>query len=305
MSNREAEIRVLLGNDAIARGLVESGCQFMAAYPGTPSSEILPGVVRFKKENDLDIYIEWSTNEKVAFENALVASYTGKRTAVAMKQVGLNVAADPLMSAAYIGNVGGFVIISCDDPGPHSSQTEQDTRFMAMFAKVPVFDPSSAKEAQQMLPAAFDLSEKFQIPVILRPVLRVSHSQQTITFHPIPKIERKAHFKRNPQRWSATPRFRLALHKELNLKLQRMAEEFNSMSSFNFIDHDRDRAVLGIIAGGIGYAIARDVLVDLGLQEEVPVLKIGTPFPLPAERVDAFIEKCDHVLILEETEPVI
>ena len=109
------------------------------------------GVVRFKKENNLDIYIEWSTNEKVAFENALVASYTGKRTAVAMKQVGLNVAADPLMSAAYIGTVGGFVIISCDDPGPHSSQTEQDTRFMAMFAKVPVFDPASARDAQQML----------------------------------------------------------------------------------------------------------------------------------------------------------
>ena len=126
---------------------MESGCQFIAAYPGTPSSEILPGVVRFKKENNLDIYIEWSTNEKVAFENALVASYTGKRTAVAMKQVGLNVAADPLMSAAYIGTVGGFVIISCDDPGPHSSQTEQDTRFMAMFAKVPVFDPASAKRS--------------------------------------------------------------------------------------------------------------------------------------------------------------
>ena len=106
MSNKE--VRVLLGNDAIARGLVESGCQFIAAYPGTPSSEILPGVVRFKKENHLDIYIEWSTNEKVAFENALVASYTGKRTAVAMKQVGLNVATDPLMSAAYIGTVGGF-----------------------------------------------------------------------------------------------------------------------------------------------------------------------------------------------------
>ena len=113
MSN--GEVRVLLGNEAIARGLVESGCQFFAAYPGTPSSEILPSLVRFKKENNLNIYIEWSTNEKVAFENGLVASYTGKRTAIAMKQVGLNVATDPLMSAAYIGTVGGFVIISCDD----------------------------------------------------------------------------------------------------------------------------------------------------------------------------------------------
>ena len=299
------EVRVLLGNDAIARGLVESGCQFIAAYPGTPSSEILPGVVRFKKENNLEIYIEWSTNEKVAFENALVASYTGKRTAVTMKQVGLNVAADPLMSSAYIGTVGGFVIISCDDPGPHSSQTEQDTRFMAMFAKVPVFDPASARDAQQMLPIAFELSEKFQIPVILRPVMRVSHSQQTIVFNPIPKMERKANFERNPQRWSATPRFRFALHKELNLKLKKIAEEFISMTSLNFIEHDREKAVLGIIAGGIGYAIARDTLLDLGLQEKIPVLKIGTPFPLPTGMVEAFIRKCDHVLILEETEPVI
>ena len=154
----EGEKKVLLGNEVIARGIVESGCQFFAAYPGTPSSEILPAVVHFKKENDLDIYVEWSTNEKVAFENALVASYTGKRAAVAMKQVGLNVATDPLMSSAYIGTIGGFVIFSCDDPGPYSSQTEQDTRFMAMFAKVPVFDPCSQKEAQQMLPIAFELS---------------------------------------------------------------------------------------------------------------------------------------------------
>jgi len=303
MSDKEE--KVLLGNEAIARGLVEAGCQFFAAYPGTPSSEILPAVVRFKKEHNLDIYIEWSTNEKVAFENALVASYTGKRAAVAMKQVGLNVATDPLMSAAYIGTVGGFVVISCDDPGPFSSQTEQDTRFMAMFAKVPVFDPANPKEAQQMLPIAFDLSEKYQIPVILRPVLRVSHAQQTISFNPIRKIERKATFQHNPQRWSATPRFRFILHKQLNAKLKNIAEEFNSMTSLNFIENDQEKVVLGIVSGGIGYAIARDILLEKGLQKEIPLLKIGSPFPFPAEIVEAFLQKCDHVLILEETEPVI
>jgi indolepyruvate ferredoxin oxidoreductase alpha subunit len=301
----DTEQRVVLGNEAIARGVVESGCQFFAAYPGTPSSEILPAVVRFKKENNLDIYVEWSTNEKVAFENALVASYTGKRAAVAMKQVGLNVATDPLMSSAYIGTVGGFVIISCDDPGPYSSQTEQDTRFMAMFAKVPVFDPSSPKEAQQMLPIAFELSEKYQIPVVLRPVMRVSHAQQTVTFKPIRKVERKADFQRNPQRWSATPRFRFQLHKQLNVKLQKIAEEFNSMTALNFVEHDRERASLGIVAGGIGYAIARDIVAELGLREAIPILKIGTPFPFPTGIVEAFIQKCDQVLILEETEPVI
>jgi len=301
----DKEEKVLLGNEAIARGLVESGCHFFAAYPGTPSSEILPGIVRFKKENNLDIYIEWSTNEKVAFENALAASYTGKRAAVAMKQVGLNVATDPLMSSAYIGTVGGFVIISCDDPGPYSSQTEQDTRFMAMFAKVPVFDPANPKEAQKMLPIAFELSEKYQTPVILRPVLRVSHAQQTITFNPIPRIERKANFLRDPQRWSATPRFRFILHKQLNMKLKKIAEEFNAMTSLNFIENDREKTALGIIAGGIGYAIARDILRELGLQKEIPILKIGSPFPFPTELVEAFIQKCDHILILEETEPVI
>lgn len=301
----EKEQKVLLGNEAIARGLVESGCQFFAAYPGTPSSEILPAVVRFKKENNLDIYVEWSTNEKVAFENALVASYTGKRAAVAMKQVGLNVATDPLMSSAYIGTIGGFVIISCDDPGPHSSQTEQDTRFMAMFAKIPVFDPASAKEAQQMCPIAFELSEKYQIPMILRPVLRVSHSQQTITFNPILRLERKAHFPRNPQRWSATPRFRFILHKQLNEKLEKISEEFNSMTNLNFIEHGQDKAVFGIISGGIGYSIARDCLTEMGLWGDIPILKIGTPFPFPNQIVESFIQKCDHLLILEETEPVI
>jgi indolepyruvate ferredoxin oxidoreductase alpha subunit len=303
MSNKET--KVLLGNEAIARGLVESGCQFIASYPGTPSSEILPAVVRFKKENDLDTYIEWSTNEKVAFENALVASYTGKRAAVSMKQVGLNVATDPLMSAAYIGTIGGFVIISCDDPGPHSSQTEQDTRFMAMFAKIPVLDPASPRDAQTMLPIAFDLSEKFQIPVLFRPVLRVSHAQQSITFNPIPKMDRKADFPRNPQRWSATPRFRFVLHKQLNMKLKEITRAFNAMTSLNFIENDQERAVLGIIAGGIGYAIIRDILPELDLEEDIPILKIGTPYPLPTEIVEAFIRKCDHVLILEETEPVI
>ncbi len=303
MSNSEE--RVLLGNEAVARGLVESGCHFMASYPGTPSSEILPSVVQFKRENNLDTHIEWSTNEKVALENALVASYTGKRAAVAMKQVGLNVATDPLMSSAYIGTIGGLVVISCDDPGPHSSQTEQDTRFMAMFAKIPVFDPSSPRDAQHMMPIAFDLSEKFQIPVLFRPVTRVSHARQTIRFKPIRRIERKANFQRNPQRWSATPRFRFLLHKQLNMKLKEIAREFNSMDSVNFVEHERDEAVLGIIAGGICHAMVRDLLPEMNLVEDVPVLKIGTPYPLPTEMVERFIEKCEKVLILEETEPVI
>jgi indolepyruvate ferredoxin oxidoreductase alpha subunit len=271
----KSEKRVLLGNEAIARGIVESGCHFVASYPGTPSSEILPAVVRFKEENHLETYIEWSTNEKVAFENALVASYTGKRAAVAMKQVGLNVAADPLMSSAYIGTVGGFVIISCDDPGPHSSQTEQDTRFMAMFAKLPVFDPASPKEAQSMMPVAFDLSERFQMPVLFRPVTGVSHARQTIRFNSIPRIERTARFERNPQRWSATPRFRFLLHKQLNTKLKMIATAAASMGDVNYIQNDQEGGPLGIITAGICHAMVQDTLPDMELTETIPILKIN------------------------------
>ena len=136
---------------------------------------------------------------------------------------------------------------------------------MAMFAKIPVLDPASPRDAQKMLPIAFELSEKYQTPVLFCPVMRVSHAQQTIRFNPIPKMDRKATFPRSPQRWSATPRFRFILHKQLNMKLKEIAREFNAMTSLNFIENDQERAVLGVIAGGIGYAIVRDILPELGL----------------------------------------
>ncbi len=297
--------RVLLGNEAIARGIVEAGCHFMASYPGTPSSEILPGVVRFKEEEGLDTYIEWSTNEKVAFENALATAYTGKRAAVCMKQVGLNVATDPLMSSAYIGVVGGFVIISCDDPGPHSSQTEQDSRFHGMFAKVPVLDPSSPQEAKEMVAYAFDLSERYQIPVILRPTLRICHARQSISFRPIRGIDRKADFEKNPGRWSATPRFRFTLHRELNKKLDDIRGEFNQREDLNRVQNPRDESSLGIIAAGVSHAILRDVLTEREMEDSIPLLKISTPYPLPTRIVDRFMAQCDHILLLEEPEPVI
>jgi indolepyruvate ferredoxin oxidoreductase alpha subunit len=300
-----AHQRVLLGNEAIARGIVEAGCHFMASYPGTPSSEILPSVVRFKEEERLDTYVEWSTNEKVAFENALAAAYTGKRTAVCMKQVGLNVATDPLMSSAYIGVVGGFVIISCDDPGPHSSQTEQDSRFHGMFAKIPVLDPSSPQEAKEMVSHAFELSERYQIPVILRPTLRICHARQSISLGPIKKVERRANLERDPDRWSATPQFRFALHKELNEKLDHIREEFNRRDDLNFVQSPRDESTLGIIAGGVSHAIVQDALSEGGMEDLIPLLKISTPFPLPTMIVEGFMARCDHILLLEETEPVI
>ena len=296
---------ILLGNGAIALGLVESGCQVVTSYPGTPSSEILPEVVRLVKSEGLNTYVEWSTNEKVALDNAFAAAVSGKRAACCMKQVGLNVAADSLMSAAYMGTTGGLVIISCDDPGPHSSQTEQDTRFMARLAKVPVLDPSNPQEAREMVGVAMDISEEFRIPVILRPAIRVCHARQNITLGPIKKDGHKAAFEKNPQRWAATPRFRLILHGELNKKLEEIGKRFNELKQYNFHNLEpRKKYQLGIIAGGVPYAVVHDILAE-GDRTDIPLLKIGAPYPFPEDLAREFMSACENVLVFEETDTLI
>jgi indolepyruvate ferredoxin oxidoreductase alpha subunit len=303
MSNEE--VRVLLGNVAIARGIIESGCHVVTSYPGTPSSEIIPAVVMFKKELGLSTYIEWSTNEKVAFDNALAASLTGKRAAVAMKQVGLNVASDSLMSSAYTGVVGGLVIISCDDPGPHSSQTEQDSRFHAMFAKIPVFDPSTPQEAKEMVKAAFELSEEFQIPVLLRPAIRVSHGKQSVKLAQPVLLDRPANFVKDPARWAATPRFRLILHTKLNETLSKIQEKFEKDTRWNQEIESPLDSSLGIITCSASYVAILDLLEELGLNQKISLLKIGTPYPLPQKKIAEYINRHDKVLVIEEPDSVI
>ncbi|MCD6297329.1 MAG: indolepyruvate ferredoxin oxidoreductase subunit alpha [Deltaproteobacteria bacterium] len=296
---------IFLGNGAVALGLVEAGCQIVTSYPGTPSSEILPEVVRLVKSEGLNTYIEWSTNEKVALDNAFAAAISGKRAACCMKQVGLNVAADSLMSAAYLGTVGGLVIVSCDDPGPHSSQTEQDTRLMARLAKVPVLDPSNPEEAREMAILAMDLSEEFRIPVILRPAIRVCHARQALSWGPLKNNTKKASFEKDPGRWAATPRFRFILHGELNEKLKKIARRFEGLTAHNFHDLEPGKKYpLGIIAGGIPYSVVRDILAEED-RKDIPVLKIGTPYPLPEPLADIFMSACEKVLVLEETDTVI
>jgi len=296
----ETRTEILLGNTAIARGLVEAGCQVAASYPGTPSSEILPGVVRFTKEENLKIYTEWSTNEKVAFETALAASWCGKRAACSMKMVGLNVAADPLMSAAYTGVVGGFLIIVADDPGPHSSQTEQDTRMFSHFAKVPCLDPADPEEARRMVKIGFELSEEFRIPVILRPAIRVCHAKQPIEFQSIQNLERTANFEKETSRWAATPSFRLILHHELNDKLAKIKAKFESSEDLNPILFNDAESKLGVIASGVPWANALDILDNWNVR--IPVMKIDTPFPLPEIKVADFINQFERILVLEETD---
>lgn len=291
---------ILLGNGAIARGLLESGCELVTAYPGTPSTEILEEVIRQKSALGLDTTAEWAVNEKTALDIALAAAMCGKRAACAMKQVGLNVASDSLLSAAYTGVVGGLVVFSADDPGPHSSQTEQDSRLFALFAKVPVLDPSSPREARDFTSAAFELSERHRVPVIVRPTTRICHARQPVDLRPVGRPERPARFVKDSARWAATPRHRLRLHRELNAKLEAVRLEFEE-SPLNV--EDAHPAPLGIIAAGAAWAAVRDLLAEEGL--DVPVLKISTTFPLPVGRVERFIGRHERTLVIEEPDAAI
>jgi indolepyruvate ferredoxin oxidoreductase alpha subunit len=299
--NMQGEI--LMGNGAVARGLIEAGCHAVTGYPGTPSSEIMPEVVRFKKKHELKIYTEWSVNEKVALEGAVALAWSGLRAAVVMKQVGLNVAADPLMSAAYTGTKGGLLVISCDDPGPHSSQTEQDTRAFARFAKLPVLDPASPEEARDMVAHGFELSERYEIPVILRPSIRICHARQWISYKDPRKIERTALFKKDPGRWAATPKFRLVLHHKLNEKLDRISADEGSLNGLNRFEGAPLGGPLGIVAGGPPLAHLRDLLKDWALK--LPILSLGLPYPLDPRILNEFSATHDRVLVLEEPEDAI
>ncbi len=295
--------RTLLGNEAIAWGLLYAGVDMMAAYPGTPSSEILETYQKIVKEKNLPAYAEWSTNEKVAFETAYAGAITGKRTACAMKMVGLNVASDAMMSAAYIGNKGGFLIISADDPGFYSSQTEQDSRYFAKFARIPALDPSDPKDAFRLAVLGVNISEKFEIPVLLRPVLRVCHGRQIVD---IPVFEfkgRKGSFERNIERWAAVPRNpRLKQGYELLEKLERIAQ-FNWDEFLKEQFESLEGGELLLITSGTLYGYAQEVLEDTGLKADV--VKVDMPTPLPAEKMVPHLRKYRTVLVLEETYPLI
>jgi indolepyruvate ferredoxin oxidoreductase alpha subunit len=300
-----SEKRILLGNEAIARGIVEAGCEVASAYPGTPSSEILPAVAQWADELGTKTVVEWGANEKVAFEMAAGASFAGKRACAVMKQVGLNVAADPFMSVAHFRIKGGFLLVVADDPGPHSSQTEQDSRFFAMFAKVPCFDPSTAAEAKEMVFDAYDLSERHEIVTMFRPSVRVDHCRQDIELKDVIHIERPAKFEKDISRWVCLPANVRINHPLLNQKNDAIREEFEKdFAKYNYEVPSEEPARLGIIAGGISFSVVKDLLRSMG-RKDVSILKIGTPHPLPVKMVEGFIARHDNVLVLEETYPVI
>ncbi len=300
------ERKILLGNEAIALGLIESGCAVAASYPGTPASEILGSLARFRDENGLELHLEWSINEKVAFEVALANSWAGRRSAAIMKQVGLNVAADPLMSSAYLGVKGGFIVVSADDPGPHSSQTEQDSRFFAMMAKIPVFDPISPADARELAALAYSVSERYEVPVMLRPTTRICHARQDIATGPIAGRRKFAMFEKDPARWAATPKFRLSLHRALNEKIRKISEDFLP----RLINSDRmaSPAAPGpacIVGSGAVVGHVQEIMADLGLWNTVPVYRVIMPFPLSQTFCDDLLGRFESILVIEETYPVI
>ncbi|MBW1659356.1 MAG: 4Fe-4S binding protein [Deltaproteobacteria bacterium] len=296
------ERRLLLGNEAIARGLVENGCAVATSYPGTPASEILAAVAFFQKQNRISMHTQWAVNEKIAFEIAYAGCQAGLRTAVSMKQVGLNVASDPLMSAAYMGVKGGFVVISADDPGPHSSQTEQDSRMLAMMAKIPVLDPDSPRQARELIGLAYEISEKYKIFVMLRPTTRVCHSRQDIELRPIAGPGRTAGFEKNPARWAATPKFRLQLHRELEEKLA-AAARYRPSAPKRLNPAARGRKV--IVSSGVAAAHTREIMKALKLWSKIPLYQVFQPFPLHSEFVGRMLKNYEDILVIEETTGVI
>lgn len=294
---------LMMGNDAIGRGLIEAGCQVAAAYPGTPSTEILQSMINRKDQAINPLHLEWSVNEKIAFEVALAASYTGKRSVAVMKQVGLNVAADPFMRTAYLGVKGGMLTVVADDPGPHSSQNEQDTRLFCLQGRVPVLDPASPEQAKAMIEPAYLLSEKYEMNIVLRPTTRVCHSRQSVDLKEPVQLNRSSAFTPDTGRWCATPAFLPALHRTLNEKLEKIAKEPEWQPKKKEGNNSQPR--IALVASGIAYANLVDLLDELGLSDTIDLFQVLMPYPLNPDFIANLKENYDHLLILEETYPVI
>lgn len=286
---------LLMGNAAIGLGAIRAGVSVVAGYPGTPSTEVLETVA---KNNTGDIYVEWSVNEKVALEVAAGAAYCGNRSLVTMKQVGLNVASDPLMSLAYVGIKGGMVVLVADDPGPISSQTEQDTRTYAAYSKLPVFDPSSPEEAYTMIQDAFAYSEKYGTPVLFRPTTRVCHACAAVELDEGISEKRTPVFEKDP-RWVIFPRLSYNAHKKIEARNPEIGEDFSSYPG-NFITGSGEKT---IVTGGVSYAYVMEAVRSLGA--DVRVAKISTPFPFPESFALKFLNNTEEILVVEELDPVL
>ncbi len=282
--------QLMSGNEAIARGAYEAGVTVAAAYPGTPSTEIVSSLSDYA-----GVYAEWSPNEKVALEVAMGASFGGARSLAAMKHVGLNVAADPLFTFAYTGVTGGCVVVSADDPGMHSSQNEQDNRGYGIFAKLPVLEPSDSQEAKDYIRFAYEISERFDTPVMLRVTTRLCHSQSMVELgelnhRPLPV------YKKNSSKYVMLPVNARPRHVQVEKRMEQL-REYADTSELNSIEWG-DRS-LGIITSGIVYQYLKEVM------PEVSILKLGLTNPLPEKTIREFAAQVERLVVLEELEPVI
>ncbi|MCG6894028.1 MAG: indolepyruvate ferredoxin oxidoreductase subunit alpha [Desulfobacteraceae bacterium] len=288
---------LMLGNEAIARGAVEAGVAMASTYPGTPSSEISLNFFQMSRESEL--YFQYSTNEKVAMEVAAAAANSGVRSMCIMKHVGLNVAADALMTLAYVGVRGGMVIITADDPSMFSSQNEQDNRYYGKLSGLPVVEPSSVEEAKELVGYAFDLSEQLQEPVLFRTTTRINHSSAFVTLGALKPPETKGDFQKDPFRYVTVPAVARRLHVKL-LENQARAKELSEASPYNFVE---GAGGWGIFCNGVSYSYVSDAVRDLGMQDRIRIFRIGFSHPLPEQKIKAFLGECEKVLVAEEGEP--
>ena len=283
----------MLGNEAVARGFLEAGCKIVSSYPGTPSTEITEYAAKYD-----EIYCEWAPNEKVACEVAFGASLAGARAACCMKHVGLNVAADPLFTLSYTGVNGGLVICVADDPGMHSSQNEQDSRHYATAAKLPMLEPSDAAEAKEFAKQAFELSEKFDTPVLLRTCTRIAHSQCAVELND-PEERALKNYNKNPQKYIMAPANAIRKHPLVEKRMAALTA-FAETSALNRAEYAAENSSLGIITSGTCYQYVKEVFGDT-----VSVLKLGLVSPLPQDLIRDFAAKFERVVVIEELDPYI
>ena len=284
--------KLMLGNEATARGFYEAGCKVVSSYPGTPSTEITEYAAKYD-----EVYCEWAPNEKVALEVAFGASLAGARAAACMKHVGLNVAADPLFTLSYTGVNGGLVICVADDPGMHSSQNEQDSRHYAIGAKVPMVEPSDSAEAKEFVKIAFELSEKFDTPVLFRTCTRIAHSQCAVALEEPVSSELKEYVK-EPKKYVMAPANAIAKHPVVEARTKALVEYAESCS-LNRVELASDRS-LGIITSGTCYQYVKEIYGD-----SVSILKLGLVNPLPEKLIEDFVNSHERVVVIEELDPVI
>lgn len=291
--------QLLLGDEAFALGALNAGLSGAYAYPGTPSTEILEYIQNHPITGERGIHSHWSSNEKTAVEEALGMSYCGKRAIACMKHVGMNVAADPFVNSGMTGANGGLIIVAADDPSMHSSQNEQDSRFYGEFALIPILEPSNQQEAYDMASYGFDLSEKYNIPVLLRFVTRLSHSRAVVATDEVPRKENELHYPEHARQWVLMPAVSRERYKKL-LDDYRNFEKAAETSPFNNYKEGTDKR-LGIITNGIAYNYLNEVLPNGG---DYTVLKISQ-YPLPTKLLDRLFNECEAVMVVEEGQPLI